>query len=112
MRDIEEIRFELGEIADDLKNARARLIRIGTELEREHVSKEEARRVLAEGKVPPNLPTYLLAALDMVEDEDLNRAEETLRRASALSDQKLAQIWSERDKESALDLDVGQERPS
>lgn len=106
MRDVKEFQFELREIADDLRTMRARLIRLGDELECEHGSKEEARRVITEHEVAPDVPTYLLALVDMLEDEDLKKAEATLRQACVLDDQQLAKIWSER---TALDL--GGERP-
>jgi len=95
VRDIEEIRFELGEIAGDLRNARARLIRLGSELDRDHVSKAEARRRMT-GNTSPDIPSYLLECLELLEEEDLKNAEQTLRQAAELSEAELAKIWAER----------------
>ena len=111
MREITEIQYELKELADDARQIRARLIRLVDELDRGHMSKEEAMRRLAEGRAP-NVQGYLVVTLDLLEVEDLNKTEKILRQASGLNDQGLAKIWSERDQESGLDQEVDSERPS
>lgn len=96
MREIREIQVELQELADVVRHARARLIRLGEELDRDHMSRKEAKRRMAEGSAPPNLPCYLVETLDLLEVEELNKAQQILHQASSLDDQTLAKIWSER----------------
>jgi hypothetical protein len=99
MREIKELQFELREMEIEIRNARRRLIRLGDELERNYVTKAEAKRLLAAGT--PTLPSYLLDTLELVQSDDLLEVEQTLHEAARLTDDTLAQILATRGDVSA-----------
>jgi len=99
MREIKELQFELREMEIEIRNARRRLIRLGDELERNYVTKAEAKRLLAAGT--PTLPSYLLDSLEMLQSDDLLGVEQTLHEAAKLTDATLAEILATRGDVSA-----------
>jgi hypothetical protein len=90
VREIKELQFELREMEGDVRSMRARMIRIVDELERNYVTKADAKRLMAAGT--PTLPSYLLETLELLQAGDLMGVEQTLHVAARLTDDTLSQI--------------------
>lgn len=97
MRDIREIQSEVREIADGIRINRARLVRLVAELERDHMTRDEAWLQMVEDKAPPNVPYHLLGYLDSLEEQDFANIEGVLSEAATVTDETLAESWRNRE---------------